>query len=147
MKQGKIIEGDFKEAINRSLENTLNYENHTLYEKYDYDEESRQIGSILGLTSKDNFIMNKIIPYLRDNSPLEYYQEKDRVIYENRPMKLSLHKYGVIDFWWILLAVNGYFNPREFHSFEYLHIPKRSDLEVIIDKELYTNKDYGVIPE
>jgi hypothetical protein len=143
MKQGKIIESNFKKTIERSLENTLNFENHTIVEKYDYEDATQQIGSVLNLSMGENYILNTIIPYLRKNSPIEYFREQERLSYERRPMKLSYHKYGVIDFWWILLSVNGFFNPSEFHSFEYLRIPDRNVISNIIDKELFTNKNYG----
>jgi hypothetical protein len=147
MKQGKIIESNFKETIKRSLDNTLNFENHTIYEKYDYEDENKRLGSSLNICLGDNYILNVVVPYLRSNSPIEFFRPQESALYEYRPMKLSYAKYGVIDFWWILLSVNGYFNPIEFHSFEYLIIPNKNDLAAIIDKELYTNKGYGVIPE
>jgi hypothetical protein len=146
MKQGKIIENDFKSAISRSLENTLNFENHTIFEKYDYEEDDRKVGSALNICLHHNYIFDTIIPYLRNNSALEVISDADRQSFKKNPMKLSYYKYGVIDYWWILLAVNGYFNSHEFQDFEYLRIPTKQEIATILDREMYNNHNYGAVP-
>jgi hypothetical protein len=147
MKQGKTIITNFSETIKRSLENTLNFENHTIFEKYDYEQENKKVGTVLNLCLKHNFIQNTLIYYLRETSPLESMSDTDRKEFDRNPLKLSYHKYGVIDYWWILLAVNGYFNPSEFHDFHFLRIPLKSTISSILDKEMFNNTLYGVIPE
>ena len=37
--------------------------------------------------------------------------------------------------------------PSDFHSFDVLIIPSISDIETIIDKEVFTNETLGKIPE
>jgi hypothetical protein len=91
--------------------------------------------------------MNEVIPYLREVSPLEVISEGDRKRFRRNPMKLSYYRYGVIDYWWIILAVNGYFSPSEFFDFVYLRIPSINDISNIVDKELFTGKAYGVVPQ
>jgi hypothetical protein len=147
MKQTKIIINNFTESIKRSLVNTLNFENISLYEKYDYEEDKKKLGSLLNLCVTKNFVYDTVIPYLREHSPLEAMSENDRKIYFRNPMKLSYDRYGVIDYWWLILGINGYFNPYEFHDFMYLRIPSTNSVATIIDKELYNNKNYGIIPE
>jgi hypothetical protein len=147
MKQGRIIETDFKSSIERSLDNTLNFENHTIFEKYDYDEDNKKVGSVLNLCIHHNYIFDTIVPYLRNNSNLELISDEMRELYKKNPMKLSYDRYGVTDYWWIILTVNGYFNPYEFQDFEYLRMPLKSEIALIIDRELFNNKNYGIVPE
>jgi hypothetical protein len=147
MKQGRIIENDFKSTISRSLDNTLNFENHTIFEKYDWEEEEKRVGSVLNICLHHNYIYDNIVPYLRSHSVLEVISDADMELYSRNPMKLSYDKYGVTDYWWILLAVNGYFNPYEFQDFDYLRVPSKSEISLIIDRELYNNRSYGIIPE
>jgi hypothetical protein len=147
MKQTKIIVNNFSESMRRSLINTLNFEHISLFEKYDYDEDKRKLGSLLNLCITQNFVYDTVIPYLREQSPLEVMSEHNRKNYFRNPMKLSYDRYGVIDYWWIILGINGYFNPYEFHDFMYLRIPSANSVATIIDKELYNNKNYGIIPE
>ena len=90
--------------------------------------------------------MRDIIEYLKQNSTLEYFQEEERKKYYGKPMYLSYSKYGVTDYWWVILAVNGYFNPYEFTGWETLIIPNENDIEKIMDKEIYVNPWLGVIP-
>jgi hypothetical protein len=147
MKQGKIIEDDFKSTISRSLENTLNFENHTIFEQYNFEDDDKKVESSLNICLHHNYILDTIIPYLRANSILESISEADREAFKRNPMKLSYYRYGVTDYWWIILAVNGYFNPYEFQDFEYLRLPTKSEIATIIDREMYNNHNYGVVPE
>jgi hypothetical protein len=147
MKQGRVIISDFTETIKRSLDNSLNFENHSLFEKYDFHEDYKKIGSVLNLCVSTNYILETLIPHLREVSPIESMNEEDRKRFNRNPMKLSYYKYGVIDYWWILLSVNGYFNAAEFHDFLYLRIPNKADIGTILDREVFTDKPYGIIPE
>jgi hypothetical protein len=147
MKQGKVIEDNFRSTIERSLENTLNFENHTIFEKYDYDETDRKVGSILNICLHHNYIYDTIIPYLRGHSVLEAVSESDRESFKKNPLKLSYYRYGVTDYWWIILAVNGYSNPYEFQDFQYLRMPTKTEIATIIDREMYNNHNYGTVPE
>jgi hypothetical protein len=146
MKQGKVITNNFTETIKRSINNTLNFENMTLFEQYNYESSEKKLKSNLNLCIQNNFIINSVVPYLRTNSTLETINENDRERFNRNPIKLSLYKYNVIDYWWILLAVNGYFNPSEFHDFLFLRIPNKDTIISILDKELYTQKPYGIVP-
>jgi hypothetical protein len=147
MKQGRIINDNFKATIARSLDNTLNFENHTIFEKYNYEDEDKQVDSVLNLCLHNNYILDTLVPHLRNTSTLEVMSENDRDTYKRNPMKLSYHRYGIIDYWWILLAVNGYSSPYEFQDFEYLRIPTKTEIASIIDKEMFNNKQYGIMPE
>ena len=62
-------------------------------------------------------------------------------------MALSYYTYGTIDYWWVILAVHGYFNPQEFTGFEKLYIPDKNTIAQIIDKMEYSDGTVGVIPE
>lgn len=129
-----------------ALNNTTNFENCSEFVRYDYEDKDKRKGSVLNLCYSENYIMRDIIEYLKQNSTLEYFKEEERKKYYGKPMYLSYDKYGVIDYWWVILAVNGYFNPYEFSGWETLIIPNENDIEKIIDKEIYVNPWLGVIP-
>jgi hypothetical protein len=145
MKQARTNQINFKSTIETALENTLNFENHTLFESYDYEDGTRKAGSLFNLCIAHNYIIESVIPYLRYNSPLEAFNEKDRESIERRPNVLSYQKYGCIDYWWILLAVNGYFNASEFQGFTALFIPKKEDIESMLNRELFNEQRFGII--
>jgi hypothetical protein len=147
MKQGRVIIDDFTETIKRSLDNTLNFENLSLFENYNFEEEDSKLNSNLNLCLANNYMMAEVIPYLRKTSSLEVISENDRNRFYKNPMKFSYSRYGVIDYWWIILAVNGYFSPSEFFDFVYLRVPTKDEIANIIDKELFTSKPYGVVPQ
>ncbi len=145
MKKAYVDPKVFRDTYRKSMENTINFENCSSFTKYNYED--KPIDSKLSLCLADNYIMTTVIPYLKDKSETKLYdKETAERYYYGRPMKLSLDEYGVTDFWWIILAVNGYFNPRDFINWDSLIIPKINDIESIIDKELYVNPDIGVLP-
>ena len=145
MKKAYVNNKQFRETYRKSVENTVNFENCSSFTKYNYED--NPIDSKLGLCLADNYIMSTIIPYLKEKSEIKVFTKevaKDK--YYGKPMKLSYDEYGVTDYWWIILAINGYFNPREFINWESLIIPSINDIESIIDKEMFINSDIGVIP-
>ena len=145
MKKAYVNPKLFRDTYRKSIENTTNFENCSSFTKYNYEE--KPIDSSLGLCLADNYILTTIVPYLKEKSNIKVYdKEVAEKNYYGKPMKLSYDEYGVTDFWWIILAVNGYFNPRDFINWETLIIPTINEIESIIDKELYVNKDIGVIP-
>ena len=145
MKKSYVNPKVFRESYRNSIENTVNFENCSSFVKYNYED--KPIKSSLGLCLADNYILTTVVPYLKEKSSIKIYDiETAKNKYYGKPMKLSLDEYGVTDFWWIILAVNGYFNPRDFINWESLIIPTINEIEAIIDKEAYVNKDFGVIP-
>ena len=131
-----------KNAVN----NTVNFENCSEFVRYDYEDKSKKKGSVLNLCYSENYIMRDIVNYLKESSDMKFYSESEREKYYGKPMYLSYIEYGVTDYWWIILAVNGYFNPYEFSGWETLIIPNENDIEKIMDKEMYVNPWLGVIP-
>lgn len=145
MKKAYVNQKLFRDTFNKSVENTINFENCSTFEKYNYA--NNPIESVLGLCVSDNYVLNVVVPHLKSISKNKLYKkETAKELYYGKPMKLSLDEYGVIDYWWIILAVNGYFNPRDFINWETLIIPTVNEIESVIDRELYVNKDIGVIP-
>jgi hypothetical protein len=146
MNQGRIVEKSFTESVKRSLENTLNFENHTLFEFYNYENENDMLPSALKLCVQENYILQTIIPYLRKEAELKSFTDEEQKRYNRKPSLLSYDKYGCIDYWWILLAINGYFNPSDFHDFQYLRIPSSEVIARVLDKEAFSNTQMGVLP-
>ena len=110
------------QAAKLALKNTLNFENCAFFTKYDYAENDKALGSSLNLYWQDNFILNTIVPYLKSHSDIKEFTDSDKDAYYEKPMTLSYYTYGTIDYWWVILAVNGYFNPQEFTGFEKLYV-------------------------
>ncbi len=144
MKKANVDKKQFRNTFDKSVENTMNFENCSTFDKYNYED--NPIESDLGLCLADNYVLNTVVPYLKNNSKNKLYEKGTAKKYYGKPMKLSYDTYGVIDYWWIILAVNGYFNPRDFINWETLIIPTVNEIESIVDRELYINKDIGVIP-
>ena len=143
MKKAYVNQKIFRDTYIKSIENTMNFENCSVFEKYNYED--NPVESELGLCLADNYVLNVIVPYLKNVSINKLYSKETAEEYYKKPMKLSLDEYGVVDYWWIILAVNGYFNPRDFINWETLIIPTVNEIESIMDKELYVNKDIGTI--
>ena len=137
---------DFTKNIANSLDNSLNFENCSIFTKYDFEDTASALGSAFGLCDQRNYIIEELVPYLKENAEMRAFSEDEIKNFEYRPMALSVYYYNVIDYWWIILAVNGYFNPREFHSFKTLIIPVKSDIETVLNRELFANSKVGAIP-
>lgn len=135
------------DTMRRSKVNSTNFENCSEFKEYDYENETSKVGSSLGLCYSENYILNSVVPYLKENGEMKAFSEKEVEKYSYRPMSMSFDLYGVIDYWWIILAVNGYKNPADFHSFNALIIPTVSEIESIFDKEVFANENVGVVPE
>ena len=144
MVKGEIEDNDYIASAENTKDNTTNFENCSLFTKYDYEDDP--IGNALNLCYSDNYILSTIIPYLKDKADIKLYSKEEASEYYGQPMKFSYDEYGSTEFWWIILAINGYFNPREFTGWTQLVIPSMSTIEQIIDRELYVNEDIGVIP-
>lgn len=145
MVQSKITSNDVKATMKDALNNSLNYENHSIFTKYDYEE--NPLGSVLNLCDSKNVIIDDMLKYLKENSSRRGFSEEEVKEYAGKPMKLSLDTYNTTEYWWIILAINGYFNPFEFHSFTSLLMPSTSDIQSVIDKNTYADSSFGKIPE
>lgn len=144
MKQMKIEENSFSVSMEKMLQNTLNFENSSVYTRYVTEEGIKGNTSVLDLFMMDNVVLDTIVPYLKSISNVKIYNEADEFKYRNRPMKLSKDIYGYIDYWYILLAVNNFNNPYEFKGFKRLYIPSQGSIEDLINVIFYKNKKIGV---
>jgi hypothetical protein len=141
MKQVTATPTVFKQSMEKTSENTVVFENCTTFEKYNSPNE--KYTNVLNLCVQNNYILNEIIPYLKTIADVKLYDEEVAKEYYGKPMKLSMYYYGVIDYWWIILAMNNYFVSRDFVGWTRLLIPSKAQIEQIIDKALYSNSDIG----
>lgn len=130
----------------RSAENTVNFENCSLFTLYNF-ENSKKYDSVLGLCDQRNIILEQAVPYLRANSDIKLYNENEAKSFWGKPLALSLAEYGITDYWWLILAVNNYFNAEDFTGWNMLIIPNTAIIESYMDKETYVEKELGYIPE
>ena len=141
MKQTMVHLNNFKKAMETSKSNTVVFENCTNFEKYASDKYS----SVLNLCIHNNYILDEIVPYLKTKSKIKIFNEDERRMYYSKPLKLAYDYYGSTDYWWLILAVNGFFSPQDFINWTSLIMPERSDMESIIDKHIYSSSELGNI--
>lgn len=139
MKESTVNLKAFRNAMERSLTNTIAFENCTEFIKYN---DSKCI-SDLNLCLQNNYILNEIVPHLKSKSEVRIYEDEKAETYYGKPMKLSYDEYGITDYWWIILAVNDYFFSQDFINWNSLIIPSKSDIAEVIDKALYSNESIG----
>ncbi len=129
----------------RTKDNTILFENCSAFQLYNYEVNSKY-KSALGICDSENYILIEMVPYLKAVSPLRMYSEEGASKFWGRPLALSYDIYGTTDFWWLLLAVNGYTCPQDFINWTKVIIPEISVIESIMDKVTYCDKDLGKIP-
>jgi hypothetical protein len=139
----KPITGDFLGNVERTIKNTLNFEQSSLYRPY-LDEEDASSESILSLYEIDNVIIQTLIPILKQSSSIRDFSRDEEHRYQFRPMGLSKAIYGMIDYWYILLAVNDYASPYEFKNFRSLLVPTQNQLESVLDQIKFNGMTMGV---
>jgi len=128
---------NYHDTIDRTSENTLCFEN--ISDKYEYSDPNifQFENTARKLTIYDNRILRKFIPLFTDQSQLKIMTNEDHIKYRFRPKWLSLDQYGSTDFWWIILAVNGFNSDLEFENFTSLWITDKDTIVRTIDNELY----------
>jgi len=131
----------FRQAMKRSAENTIVFENCTVFHKYNTPD--NRYTNVLNLCVQENYILNEIVPYLKTKSTVKLYTPELAEPFYGKPMKLSYDLYGITDYWWLIMAVNGYFVSQDFTGWNRLLIPARSDIENILDRALYSNSEIG----
>ena len=146
MKIGIVSDKSIKSLVSNAVKNTTNFENCSTFTEYNYDDDSDKITNTLNLCIPDNYILEEIVPYLKDNSPSILFTEEQRNSFYGKPMSVSKSYYGVTDYWWIILAVNGYFSASEFKGWNALLMPEIATISKILDKVSFTNDDLGVVP-
>ena len=128
---------DYKETIDRQVDNTLSFEN--ICNRYEYvNPYVAQVSSTsLGLTIHDNVVLGKLISQMFSSSNPRIFTDDELKKYRFRPKWLALDHYGATDYWWIILAVNGYSSDLAFDDFYSLMLPNRDDIHRLIDDELF----------
>ena len=139
----KPVNNDFQTNITRALNNTTNFEQSSTYEKY-RDEEDADSTSALDLYNIESVIINQVAPILKTVAETRRYDERDEARYRFRPMQLSKDVYGMVDFWYIILAVNDFQSPYEFKDFKTLLVPTQSQIETIMDQAKFNGLSVGV---
>lgn len=97
----------------------------------------------MNLCEQNNYILDEIVPYLKSVAKVRLYTEEEAEPFYGKPMKLSYNLFGLTDYWWLILAVNGYFVSQDFTGWTRLILPEKSDIETILDRALYSNSDIG----
>lgn len=128
---------DYIATINDQIFSTLSFENICNTFEYSNPESAQLSITSRGLRLYENVVLDKLLDILRNNSKIRAFTDEELNKYRFRPKFLSLDIYGVTDYWWIILAVNGLTNDSEFENFFTLLIPDKDMVRKYIDMELF----------
>jgi len=100
--------------------NTLQFENMCIKDKPYYTNET----SRFGLFTWDNPLLNTYLPSIIDNAKMLAFPNPTTASkYYQNPQKVSIDISGLSDYWYIILAMNGYTSRYEFKDFTSVLIP------------------------
>lgn len=123
-------------SITRTLMNILT--NSLLFENISYRENYVNSDITLAETS-DHFlqtarlaIMDRIDEILLASTTVKFDTRRDAQYYYYQPSRVSYQKYGVTDYWWIIMLMNGYDSIHDFKDFEYLWVPNEETVKKIV---------------
>lgn len=130
---------DFTYTTDQMVSNTLSFENICNQTEYSNPDSVQVATTSRALRLFDNIVLIKLLDVLRNNSKIRAFSDDELKKYRFRPKYLSLESYGCTDYWWIILAVNGYINDMEFDNFSSLLLPDKDIMRRYIDNELNRN--------
>ncbi len=128
---------DYIATINDQIYSTLSFENICNTFEYSNPESAQLSITSRGLRLYENVVLDKLLDIFRSNSKIRAFTDEELNKYRFRPKFLSFDIYGVTDYWWIILAVNGLTNDSEFENFFTLLIPDKDVVRKYIDMELF----------
>lgn len=132
----------YSRTIENLNKNTLTFENATTREFYEDPNIPSMEKTVTNLTFFEIPIFD-LLPAFRAKSYYQRFHRNDIQKYEFKPKLLSFDLYKYTDFWYIILAMNGYSSVYDFKNFKVLELPKLEVVEEYIDKLKYTNPDIG----
>ncbi len=135
----KLITNDVGLSMSRTAGNTLNFENCSNKYEYGSMETSSQGSSSRGMQYYDNIVLSRLIDYIIQNATPRTFSVAEMNMYRYRPKRLSLATYGVVDYWWLILAINQIPSVLKFNNFSTLLMPDQSTTQDAIDQELFAN--------
>lgn len=77
-------------------------------------------------------LLERIDDILMTSTLATFETPRDAELLFHRPKLLSYNRYGVTDYWWLILAINGFDSVYDFKDFEYLWIPDQNTVKKII---------------
>lgn len=128
---------DYTATINDQIYSTLSFENVCNSYEYSNPESAQLAITSRSLRLYDNIVLDKMLDVIRAGSKIRAFTDDELNKYRFRPKYLSLDIYGVTDYWWIIMAVNGMTNDSEFENFFTLLIPDKELVRKYIDMELF----------
>jgi hypothetical protein len=102
---------DFIENYRRTVNNSLQFEN--ICENEDYGEVTA-----FGLRTWDCELLTTYLPTIIERGQTLFIRtEKERKNYERNPQRVSMDTFGSSEYWYLILAMNGYTSRFEFTNF------------------------------
>lgn len=126
----KAFKYDYKKSAREMKDNSLNIESMGRFEELP--------NSVTGTGIMDLDIITIYLPSIIENGQAISVSRQAESAYRYNPKKLSLDTYGVPDFWYLILAMNGYNSIYDFKGFSLLIVPDDkyvSDLVTRLEKE------------
>lgn len=135
----RYINSNFGKSMSRVMNNTLNFENCSNTYAYGTTDPTGPGISSRGILYFDNIVLDRLIDYIKSNATLKSFSIDEMNVYRYRPKRLSLDTYGVVDYWWLILAINQIPSVLKFNNFSYLLMPDQATTETAINEELFAN--------
>ncbi|MGL4949691.1 MAG: hypothetical protein ACRC5M_04855 [Anaeroplasmataceae bacterium] len=137
---------EFLQNIRFMLDNTFNFENIAIKERYLNGEIPFMEESSKNLIYNRNIIQEKYLDRVMNRRRKTVISEEKRQEYDLNPYMAADELLGTPDYWWLLLMVNKKMNVHEFTKLgTSIYTPDMVDLKDCLLKEFNKNKDIGEI--
>lgn len=132
---------NFHDSLKSTAQNSLNFENVMTSEEYTNEELSEAQRTKTNLHLTDVIFISKYYDKLLENPITTLIDYKDQSKYYRNPKALSYDRYGTIDYWYLILIMNGWNCAYEMTDLQRtLLMPNPSVVSNIITEEEFYNE-------
>ena len=140
MRRYGVVLKDFIKTNERIANNSLMFDNICEKEVLK-DESSPNNKNKSNIQLYRNIIIDRYIEDLIENA--DTYKVSNNTDYELlkfNPKLLSELLYGVSDYWWLILSMNGYMSVYEFRDFDVLLVPNEDHVDSIMTEIIFNRE-------
>lgn len=130
---------NFYKSITNTAKNSLNFENCCDALPYTNTDLSHAQTTATNLYITDLFFTSKYLSRIKENATKTFIPQKDRDKYLRNPKKLSYDKFQTIDYWYLILILNGWNCAFDMMDLDReILLPNLNDIsEIITNEEFY----------
>lgn len=99
---------DFYSSLEKTSQNSLNFENSMTSEPYTNEELNYAQITNTNLCLNDSIFISRYYDKLFEDATKTLIERKDQGLYYRNPKRLSYDKFGTIDYWYLILILNGW---------------------------------------